>query len=210
MSTPSFIQVTSNARDVVRQLDKIKGAFQKVVAATLTDTAKAVTIRSERNLKRSMIIRAPYTTKSLKTYPASATKPFARQNAVSGTISPYLPIQDEGGKIRAKKKRIAVPTNRVRGKDRKKKVPGKYKLANMPKAFVLRPARPVKILKRAALFIREGKKGKLRKVRDIEARDYRLKATHWHTEASKKYGNYAYMARAFERNARRYLAGKLD
>jgi len=130
MSSPSFIQVTNNAPELVRELHKVEGAFQKVVAATLTETAKAVTTRSERNLKRTMIIRTTYTPKSLKTYPASATKPLARQNAVSGTISPYLPIQDEGGKISAKKKRIAVPTNRVRGKDRKKKIPGKYRLNN--------------------------------------------------------------------------------
>lgn len=200
----SLVSITSNAREIAKALDKIPGALQKATAATLTDVARAATIRSERNIRRGMIVRTPYTTKSLRMYKASESKPIARQNSVSGTVSEYLPIHDEGGKIKAKRKAIAVPTNRVRGKDRKKKIPSRYKIDSMGnRAFILRPASPVKVLKRAGLFIRDGKKGKLRKVRDLGAKSYQLKAKRWHTEAVQKYGNWSYMAASFRRHALR-------
>lgn len=213
-------KITSNSAQYLKALLAVPKAMQKVTAATLTDTAKAVEVRSLRNLKKTMIVRTAYTTKSLKTWKASENKPIARQNAVTGTISDYLPVQDKGGRIKARKKVIAVPTNTVRGKDRRKRVPGKYKIDEMgARAFVLRPSRsgaprirhgkPVPhVLTRPALFIRVGKRGKLVKARDLGGKGYKLKARNWHTEAVKKYGNYAYMSQVFARNARRLLRGQ--
>jgi hypothetical protein len=114
--------------------------MQAVTAQTLTDTAHAVTVRSERNIKKDMIVRTPYTTRSLKTFKASASRPIDRQDAVSGTVSDYLPIHDEGGTTRARKKRIPVPTNKVRGLDRKKRVPSSKTLQALgSRAFALFP-----------------------------------------------------------------------
>jgi hypothetical protein len=198
-----MMKIATNCPEVVAALKKDAKAMQTVTAATLTDVAKAVTVRSERNIRHDMIVRTPYTTRSLKTYKASPSRPIARQDSVSGTASDYLPIQDTGGKVKARRKVIAVPTNAVRGADRKKKVPSKYRINNMPKAFVLHPSSPSKILRRPALFLRRGKR--LIKVRDLGARDYQLKATRWHSEAVGKYGNYAYMGQVFAHNGRRYL-----
>lgn len=123
-----MIRVTSNSKEYLKALAKTVDGLQQVTAATLTDTAEAVTLRSALNVRGKMIVRTDYTTRSLVTYKASAAKPIKKQNSVSGTKSEYLPIQDEGGTIRARKKTIAIPTNRVRGKDRKKKVPAKYRM----------------------------------------------------------------------------------
>jgi len=192
----SLVKITSNAPELVKILKGIPKAMQQVTAATLNDTARAVQVRSERNLKKDMIVRTPYTLKSLKTYKASPGRPIERQDAVTGTISDYLPVHDEGGVVKAKKRRIAVPTNRVRGKDRKKKVAPRYRIDNMKGAFVL-GAGPK--LKRAALFVRQGKR--IVKVRDLGENSYKLKAKKWHSEAVAKYGNYTYMAAVFRRQA---------
>lgn len=212
-----MFRITSNSAQYLAQLEAIPKAMQAVTAATLTDVAQSVTKRSERNIRKSMIVRTDYTTKSLVTWKASASKPIARQNAISGTRSEYLPIQESGGKVKARRKVIAVPTNTVRGKDRRKRVPGKYKIDTMgDKAFVLRPSRSGSprtrhgktvpyVLKRPALFLRTGKRT-LKKVRDLGAKDYRLKAKRWHSEAVKTYGNWAYMSKVFARKARQYLA----
>lgn len=214
---PTMFRITSNSKQFLRDLSKRDGGMQKVTAATLTDTAQAVTKRSERNLKRDMIIRSPgYTLGSLKTYKASPSRPIARQDSVAGTISPYLPIHDEGGKIRARRKVIAVPTNRVRGADRKKKIPKRY-IGPIASAFILRPTKhpdtprirggravPYR-LKRAMVFIRQGRR--IFPIYDIEKDSYQLKATHWHTEAVGKYGNWDYMAQVFRRQARKLLRG---
>ena len=202
---PSMMRITTNAREYLGELRKIEGAMQRVTAATLTETAQAVTTRAERNIKCEMIVRTAYTTKSLRTYKASPSRPIARQDAVSGTVSEYLPIQDEGGTIKARKRRIAVPTNAVRGVNRRKRIPSRYRIDTMgSRAFILRPASPVKVLRRPALFLRTSKR-RIVKVRDLGARDYRLKARRWHSEAVERYGNWDYMSRVFARQARRYL-----
>jgi len=203
----SMIRITSNSKQYLAALAAIPKAMQEVTAQTLTDTARAVTIRGERNIKKEMIVRTPYTTKSLRTFKASPSRPIERQDAVSGAVSPYLPIQDEGGTIKARKQRIAVPTNRVRGKDRKRKVSGRYKIEAMKgKSFVMGPG---KLRTRAGLFIRTGKKGKIVKVRDLGEQSFKLKARRWHTEAVEKYGNYEFMARQFAKNARHFLKNYL-
>ncbi|MGD9938762.1 MAG: hypothetical protein AB7T74_03050 [Clostridia bacterium] len=228
MSTPSMMKITSNSKQVMKQLAKIPKAMQKVTAATLTETARSVTVRGGRNIKKDMVVRTPYTLRSLRTYKASASKPIERQDAVSGTVSDYLPVHDKGGKIKARKSKVAIPMPRVRGPGRKKKIRGQFKLGNTS-AFVLRPTKKDRSnpgdwaqgkskkvfgrkrgnkvvayrLNRTALFLRH--RGKLLKVRDLAQRAVRAPSTRWHSEAVKKYGNYAYMAEVFKRQAEHYL-----
>lgn len=197
-----MIRITSNSKQYLKELAKVEKGLERCAARTLTATAQAVTTRSERNIRRDMIVRGTYTTKSLKTYKAGETKPLAKMNSVAGTISDYLPVHDKGGKVKARKKRIAVPTNKVRGKNRKRRVPTRYRLDKMSGAFILRQNGGK--LKRPGMFIRTGKK-KIIKVRDLGASSYTLKARNWHTEAVKRYGNYAFMADEYARQARRLL-----
>jgi len=139
--------MTSDALAYARALEKMeKTALPKVTARTLNAISGGAMIQQGVNLRSSMIIRSKYTEKSLRHYKASETKPVARQNAVVGSVSPYLPIQNDGGKIRAKNKKIAIPTNKIRGADRKKKIPARYRISSMQpigktKFFVLYPTK---------------------------------------------------------------------
>jgi hypothetical protein len=198
-----MFRVTNNSREYLRELAKVEKGLQRAAAGALNAVSGAAASRQAANVRRTMIVRGQYTEKSLVHYKAGESKPLAKQNAIVGTKSPYLPVHDKGGRIKARKRVIAVPTNRVRGKDRRKKVPSRYRIDKMAGAFVLRPNGGR--LKRPALFIRQGKKGKLVKVRDLGASNYTLKARLWHTEAVKKYGTYPMMAAAYRREAKRIL-----
>lgn len=55
------------------------------------------------------------------------------------------------------------------------------------------------------IFYRKSKK-KIVKVRDISRRSYRIKATRWHSEAVKKFGNKRVMGQVFVQEAKGQLA----
>lgn len=198
-----MVTIKTNEREVRKALSRIPGAMQEATAAMLNVISTGAASRQKGNVQREMIVRGPYTLKSLVHYKASASKPIDRQNAIVGTKSPYLPVHDKGGKVKAQKKRIAVPTNKVRGKDRKKRVAARYRLDKMAGAFILRPNGGR--LKRSAMFIREGKRGKLVKVRDLGAAAYTLKANQWHTEAIEKFGRKEMRRAVFVRESKRIL-----
>jgi phage gpG-like protein len=200
----SMFKITSNSKQYLAALAKVPKAMEKVTARTLSETARRARADAEANLKKEMIVRTQYTLRSVRFFKASESKPIARQNAVMGTVSDYLPVHDKGGVIRARKRKIAVPTNKIRGKDRKKKIPARYKLSTGKPAFRLNPARPARALARAALFVREGRG--LVKLYDIEGRSYRVKGNRWHSSAVAKHGNYPAMAAVFKTEAERALA----
>lgn len=201
----SMIRITNNSREYLADLKKIENGIERAAAGALNAVSGAAASGQAANVRRTMIVRGKYTERSLVHYKASASKPLAKQNAIVGTKSPYLPVQDSGGTVKARKRMIAVPTNVVRGKDRKKRVPSRYRIDKMAGAFVLRPSSKGGRLKRPGLFIRQGKKGKLVKVRDLGSSSYTLKARNWHTEAIKKFGTYPMMSAAFRREAKRIL-----
>jgi len=199
-----MVTIKSDYKRLIRDLKRVEGGMQQTTAAMLNIISTGAASAQARNIRTKMIVRGAYTERSLVHYKASASKPIDRQNAIVGTKSPYLPVQDSGGKVKAKKKYIAVPTNKVRGKDRKKRIPARYRI-DQPgsKVFMLKPARPTKTLKRAALFIRRGKK--IEKIRDIGARDYTLKARRWHRDAVEKFGSAAMRKAVFYREGRKML-----
>lgn len=205
--------MTTDTRAWSRELDKIENGIQRATAGTLNRVSAKAHERQTVNVGKDMIVRTPYTIKSLKRYPASESKPIQRQNAIVGTVSPYLPIQDKGGTIKARRKAIAVPTNSVRGKDRRKRVAPRYRIDQMgDKAFILRPntsgaqrmrkGRPVPYrLARPALFLRTSKH-KLVKVRDLSQGAYRIKGRKWHSDAVKSVGTYAEFRKAYIEESR--------
>jgi len=196
-----MITVKSDYKTLLRDLKRVEGGMQQATAAMLNVISTGAASRQKGNIQRTMIVRGPYTLKSLVHYRASATKPIAKQNAIVGTKSPYLPVHDKGGKVKARKRVIAVPTNKVRGADRKRRVPARYRLDKMAGAFILRPNGGR--LQRPAMFIRRGKK--LEKVRDLGASSYTLKAKEWHTEAVERFGSKSMREAVFRREGKRIL-----
>ena len=194
-----------------------KELLPKAQVATINRVAGVVHSRSIRNIKSMFTIRNVYTERSVKFSPAKVRSSGVAGYAITGSISPYLPLQETGGVVRARKKSIVGPTAFSRGGGHGKPVLPRYRLPKMgaigmrkgrgrmqparAKFFILRPGSR---LRQSAIFTREG--GELIKVRYLRKRPYRVKATHWHSEAVKKYGNKRVMGQVFVQEAKKQLA----
>ncbi len=165
--------------------------------------------RSIRNIKSDLILRNQYTERSMILW-KSKYKPgrsIDRISATTGSKSPYLPLQETGGVVRAKKSKIPVPTLAGRRGKWRKPIPPSLRMNRMgaigtegSKFFFMKSPGGKK-----GIFYRKSKK-KIVKVRDISRRSYRIKATRWHSEAVKKFGNKRIMGQLFVQEAKRQLA----
>jgi hypothetical protein len=192
--------------------DALRRGFPQVVSNTLTQAARIVDKAQRENLRKDFTLRNAYTEGSLFIWPASPTQRIDKMNAVVGTKSPYLPIQETGGVERAKGKSLAMPTVAGRGGDVKKAIPMPLSIRAMGqiggtaqkftakgnrrkgKGFFILPAGPT--LKGPAIFLRQG--AQLLKLRLLGKKEQTVKARHWHTDAVKKI-TYAELLRIFER-----------
>lgn len=196
--------------------EMVERGFPQVVAGTLTQAAHLVDRGQQANLKKDFTLRNEYTKNSLFVLPANSSMPLARMNAIVGTRSPYLPIQESGGVERAKGKSLAMPTIAGRGGSKEKVIPiplsiramgqiagtsarlTKYGKRMRSKGFFILGPGPR--LKQPAIFYRP-KGGKLEKVRLLGHKTQKVKATHWHSDAvkgltyAKMLGIYAKIAR---------------
>jgi hypothetical protein len=190
---------TAEAKAFAKKLEKIgKSALGKATARTLTELATRANVRQKINLNKRLIVRTPYTEKSLKMYPASETKSIASQNSVVGSVSPYLEIHDKGGTIRGKRGRIPVPTSALRGSDRRKKISPKMRM-NALGDFGKKGGKFFKI--GTGIYYRKSK-SKIVRVRDISKRAYKVKGTRWHTDASRADATMSKISAIFARKAR--------
>ncbi len=206
-----------------------KELLPKAQVATINRVAGVVHSRSIRNVKSMFTIRNVYTERSIRFSPAKVRSSGVAGYAITGSISPYLDIQEKGGTVRAKRKYIVGPTEFSRGGSHGSPIKRKYRLPKMgsiatrkgggrmqpagAKFFILRPGRKSSgynvraksryRLRQSAIFTRD--RGKLIKVRYLRKKSYRLKATHWHTEAVKKYGNKRVMGQVFVQEAKKQL-----
>lgn len=203
-----MFRLTTDAAAYEKALAKLsKDALPKVTARTLNAVSTAAAAQQKKNIHAKMIVRAKYTDNSLKHYKASEAKPIARQNAVVGSTSSYLPIHDSGGTIRAKKQRIAIPTNKLRGVNRRKKISPSMRIGEQAKRkfFVLGPASPVRVVKRPGLYYRKSKT-KIVRVRDLSMKSFRLRGNRWHSDAVAKYAKAGIISAVFIREAKKELA----
>ncbi len=203
--------------------------FPEVISETLNTEANLAGIRALQNLKKDFTLRNQYTERSLYIgkgtgtqglfWPALSTVPIQRMNAVIGSKSPYLAIQEEGG---TKPKAGSMPTLAGRGGDEKSPIPNYFRLRAMGSIaggrgqyttkgkrkrgkgfFILGPGPS---LKQTAIFFREpgNPHAPLMKIRLLGKKTQTVKATHWHTEAARYYGTWARFNRTFENVARQH------
>jgi hypothetical protein len=196
----------------------------EVISETLNTQAHLAGIRQLQNLKKDFTLRNQYTEGSLRIgkesgtrglyWPALATVPINRMNAVIGSKSPYLPIQEEGGQ---KQKAGSMPTLAGRGGDEKAVIPSYFRLRAMGSIgggkgsftrggkrrrgkgfFILGPG---PTLKQPAIFFREldHPGAPLMKIRLLGKKTQTVKPTHWHTEAVRYYGTWKSFNQTFER-----------
>lgn len=174
-------------------------AIPKAMAAALNRQLDLVNKEQTRNVRR-MTLRTPYTLGSLKVSPAKVRSSGAVGYGEVGSISRYLPLQEAGGKVRARRKVIAIPTPMARvGRSKRGVVASRFRLRNRARHFVL-PTRSGKRM----LVMRQGKR--LLWLRDISRRSIRIPARHWHTAAVKRFGTLAVASAAYTKELKREIA----
>ena len=173
------------------------GEFSLATATALTRVANAVNTGQRMNLKKDFKLRNKFTVGSLMMFKATPKSDANKINALVGSRSPYLPEQETGGPAMEPtpygwRPAKTMPSLKMRrgswaNKARRGKVGGD--------AFILRPSMRPRVgkralrsrLKEAGVFVRVG--GKLVKVRSILVKgNVTLKPTHWHTQATARFG----------------------
>src|SRR5574344_1563833 len=116
LTMPDTITAQMDTKQVEMLLKMLsKGALDKASARTLNRIAKRVDNAQRENVQKDFINRNQYTANSLRMYSASESRPMDKQDAVVGSVSPYLPVQESGGTVRAQKQKIPIPTLASRG-----------------------------------------------------------------------------------------------
>jgi hypothetical protein len=140
--------------------------------------------------------------RSIRFSPAKVRSSGAVGYSQTGSISPYLPTQEAGATIRARRRKIAIPTKAARTSGLKTKpVARRYRMNQIGRVgqgskFFFLP------LRKPGLFTRKGKK--LIMIRDISVRSYRLRPIHWHSDAVRKITR-PLMEQVFVREAKKQL-----
>jgi len=185
-----------------------RDAFPEAVAESINTVARAAHSMSERNIKHDFTLRNSYTLRGLVYYKASPRSNIDRIDAVTGHRAEYMARQDEGFRVRARRRRIPIPTTAARtGKSRSRPVSRKYWMPRLGtiggggKFFIGRPGAGKKL----GIYERMAR-GRLRMIRDLSVSSYTVKATGWHTSAVKKYGTASMMGAAWVRSAKRRIA----
>lgn len=180
-----------------------RDGFPKAMAATLNVTGRAVNSRSIRNVRERFTLRNTYTVRSIRFSPAKVRSSGKVGYSQTGSISPYLPTQEAGATIRARRRKIAIPTRAARTSGLKTKpVARRYRMNQIGRVgrgskFFFLP------LRKPGLFTRKGKR--LIMIRDVSVHSYRLRPTHWHTDAVRKFGKRSVMEQVFVREAKKQL-----
>lgn len=177
--------------------------FPRAMADTLNSVGKAVHNRSIRNARGRFTLRNTYTVRSIRFSPAKVRSSGKVGYSQTGSISPYLPMQETGATVRARRRRIPIPTRAARTSGLKTKpVARRYRMNQIGRIgrgskFFFIP------LRKPGLFTRKGRR--LIMIRDVSVRSYRLRPTHWHTDAVRKFGKRSVMEQVFVREAKKQL-----
>ena len=183
-------------------------------------------------MRKQFILRNKYTENSLRFWAANDKTPkmagynkkytvkldLNRINAVSGTVSPYLPLQEAGGTQKPKigAKYIPMPTTAGRGGNIRKAIPKKFRLGPNKPGFG--KGSPFFALP-SGIYVRVGKPSKLPRAAPGQARPLRpiimirtlgqseqiVKKTKWHESAMKQWGTPENMQKAYIQAAEREL-----
>lgn len=195
-----------------------KDALPKVVAETLNRTADATTKQQIKNVKKDLTVRTKYTINSMQRKGHAINhargKNVDRMFSRAGTFSPYLWMQEENFTKKGLSGPVAIPTLSTRvSKNIKKSIRKKYRLApgqstesgtgtnwfiGIPKG----KGRP------KGLYERTNKNKKLRMLRNLEHDEVKIKGTHFHSDAVKKYGTQQFIKAQFIKVSKRVLKQK--
>lgn len=181
-----------------------EGGFSRAVAETINTVAGFAHVQSIRNVRERLTLRNQYTERSIRFYKASPKADASKINAITGSVQPYMALQETGGYRRPKQGRKApVATLRARGGSATRVVRRKYRAGQLgPGQFVGKPRggnRPTGVWERYA------RNKRIRMIRNLEAERVPITAVNWHRDAMAKYASSKTMADAFVKHAEREL-----
>ena len=218
-----LIEFRAEVKAWAKQLSRVEGDLALAAAEMLNTVGGFAHAQSLKNIRKDFTIRNRYTEGSMRAYPVNyrksngAFREVSKMRYITGTVSAYLPLQETGGTQRAKKKAIAMPTLQGRGGSASRAIPRSLQLRTLgDRAFVLKPSasgaprmrkgKPVPYtLDKAAIFVRKGRK--LVKLRLVDEKTQKVKATRWHLSAMQKWGTWPQMQKAYTQAAKRIIAG---
>ena len=144
--------------------------------------------------------------RSMRLWTAHPKENLRRINAITGTVSTYLPLQEKGGTVRARRSRMAIPTKSARiGRSKSRPVASRFRMNRMGqvgrggKFFIMRSKSG-----KLGIFTRRTKR-KLVMVRDLSVRSFHLRAKNWHSDAVRKFNKKSLYMRVFIREAKKGL-----
>jgi hypothetical protein len=157
-----------------------------MVSESINALAGEASRLQKENIQNTMEVRSPrYTLGSLKYFKANPRKNIEQINAVVGSISPYLPVQDSGGevsRVKGKSKNIPITRNSRSGGSMSGKVLRRYRMDKVfggsTGAFVLHVKKYDDF---KGVFIRV--KGKLRLLQKLSEKSVMVRETNWHKDA---------------------------
>jgi len=196
-------------RDYQKKLKRLADdALPRAVAETMNSVATVAHIQSIRNMRERFTLRNQYTERGIRYYKASPKKDWRKINAITGSISPYMDIQDQGGVRRPKRgRRAPIAALAARGGNRSAVVRKKYRAGQLgPNQFVGRPrgakARPTGVWERYA------KNKRIRLIRNLENASIRVTGRRWHSDAVERYATREWIEGAFIREAKRRISAQ--
>lgn len=184
-----------------------RDALPDSVAECLNSAADASQKQMKKNVSKDMTVRTPFTLKSIKQDRTARGNNIARMFSRVASVSPYLPIHDEGGTKEAKNKKIPIATDTARtGKNPKKKIARRFYINRIQfgdgRFFIGKPKGGGR---RLGIYERTNKNKKLRMIRNLESSSVRIKKNNWFSGAIKKYGTSQFIAAQFKRAAQKRL-----
>ena len=202
-----MIKIEVETRALERQLKQYRrDALPKAVAGSINAVSLAAHRQSERNVRTRFTIRNRFTLRSLKRWSANPKPDIRRINSVTGTISPYLPLQEEGGTVRARRQKMAIPTKSARiSRSKSRPVASRFRMNRIGQVsrgnkFFMMRSKAGKL----GIFTRRTKR-KLVMVRDLSVRSFHLRARHWHRDAIRKFNRRSLYMSVFIREAKKGL-----
>lgn len=199
-------QMPPEYRAYQKRLERLAaGTFPRVVADTINTVAGFAHIQSIRNVRERMVLRNAYTERSIRYYKANPKADATKINAVTGSVQPYMALQEKGGYRRPKRGRKApVATLEARGGSKTRVVRKRFHAGQLGKKQFIgkghKGSRPTAVWER-----RSGNK-EIKMIRNLGDEKIPVKTRSWHTDAVKKYSSKKDMSNIFMRLAKEALA----
>lgn len=185
-----------------------RDALPEAAAETLNRTADAVTNQQIRNVRRDLIVRTPFTLRSM-TSPRSRPyralnkargKNIDRMFSRAGTYSPYLWLQEDDRTVRGIDGPVPIPTLDARvGKSNRRPIRKTFRLQASdtldgslgPKTFAGAPRGGGR---RRGVYLRSNRNKRLTMIRNLEHQSVRIRGSKFHSKAVRRYGTQQYVA----------------